>query len=251
MIAKSDHGVFFVDRLKYIGIIATIFSASGTFGSYIYRFLEMRVFHSWVKASPTVAPILISGLLFFLLLLVFITIGFLLDHRARLLIQRLSERKKSEREKELAEKHRKNRVRIGRWLEKQCEVLVRLYIRTLVREISIELNYLEKCSNAGRKYSPIGLDHLANSFRTARDSCPICNLHEFPEVTTALQSDPEGRAIRELSMAITQSFDKIYQLLVEAGDRKEPCLQKVHALIEDVTHHIKQTKGIATDLQRV
>jgi len=255
--AQIDKAGFLRNRLKYIGIIAVIFSASCTLSGRIYSFFEQRLFHSWVQSSPILAPIVISVLLFLFLLLVFIIIGFLLESRAHSILQRIANRKNAEqnrkfaeKEMELAEKHKSNRVLIGRWFEKQCEAIVRLYVRTLIRELSIELQYLKHCFDTGHKRSPIGLDHLANSCRIAREISPICNLQEYPEILKTLQGDPEELAIRKLSEAIAQSFDQTYQLLVGPGNQKEACIHKVVALIEDITRHIVQIKGVATDLQK-
>jgi hypothetical protein len=239
------------NRLKFIGLIATISSACCTFSIQVYKFLEQRVFLSWIKSSPTFAPIAIMVLLFFLLLLVFTVIGLLLDRRARSAIQRFSERRNAEREKKLAENQRRNKAAIGRWFEQQCEVLVRLYVRTLIGELNIEIKYIRQCYDGKREYSADHLDHLAYLCRLAMESSPICNLQGHPRVVAALQGTSEAQVIRELIANITQAFDKTYQLLVEVGDQKEACLHKVSALIEDVIGHIGQLKRFATDLQKV
>ncbi len=238
-------------RLKIIGIIAAIFSVCSASSSQIYKFFEQKVFPSWVKSSPILAPIAITVLLFLILLVVFTIVGFLIDRRALAAFQRISEKKKAEKERDLAEKRRKNRTAAGRWLEKQCELLVRFCVCRFVNELNIELQYLQKITDEKRECSTVGLNHLAELCRLARDYSPICNLQEHPRVLAALQGNAEEQAIRELCIIITQSFDKTYQLLVKAGDQKLLCIHKVDVLREDVTDHIIQLKRIATDLQKV
>lgn len=212
-------------RWRYIVAAGTIVGVFTSLHGGLYDRFRDTYFPSMKSTYPVLTAVVSSLIISVLGLAVIVLVG--------ILWMRLEERRK-----------RREIDSVREWFNQEMNSLIE-GMRTIVRELIIELDHHSKCRRQKKRYNWSRWDRLVDICDLVRGSSGLCNVGCNEEIEEYIECYAELSGVKGQRESIIQGFDRLYRFLSNRAAEDIVDIHRAGVVIEDVRDtHIGQLRRV-------